>query len=100
MVVYGYAKEYYYTGDNTLMIKVRIPNIHGPYRKEDSKGKTLRNYVSDDDLPFYQSLLLPHLPAEGEVVALTGISESPSNLDFLVLGLTGASYSSPTTMRI
>lgn len=100
MVMFGYAKDYYYTGDNTLMIRVRVPNIHGPYRKQDAKGKTIRNYVSDNDLPYYQSLLLPHLPVEGEVVALTPISESNSNLDFIVIGLTGASYSSPTTMSL
>jgi hypothetical protein len=100
MVMFGYAKDYYYTGDNTLMIRVRVPNIHGPYRKQDAKGKTIRNYVSDNDLPYYQSLLLPHLPVEGEVVALTSISESNSNLDFIVIGLTGASYSSPTTMSL
>lgn len=100
MVMFGYAKDYYYTGDNTLMIRVRVPNIHGPYRKQDAKGKTIRNYVGDNDLPYYQSLLLPHLPVEGEVVALTPISESNSNLEFIVIGLTGASYSSPTTMSL
>ena len=100
MVVFGYAKDYYYTGDNTLMVRVRIPNIHGPYRQEDARGKTIRNYVYDSDLPYYQSLLLPHLPREGEVVALTPISESSTNLDFLVIGLTGASYSSPAIMRL
>lgn len=100
MVVFGYAKDYYYTGDNTLMIRVRIPNIHGPYRREDAKGKTIRNYVSDNDLPYYQSVLLPHLPVEGEVVALTPLTESSTNLELLVIGLMGASYSSPSTMRL
>ena len=100
MVVFGYAKDYYYTGDNTLMVRVRIPNIHGPYKQKDAQGKTIRNYVSDGDLPYYQSLLLPHLPTEGEVVALTPLSDSSTNLNFLIIGLTGASYSSPTTMRL
>lgn len=98
MLVFGYAKDYYYTGDNTLMIRVRIPNIHGPYFKEDAKGKTLRNYVNDNDLPYYQSLLLPHLPVEGEVLALTPLTDSATNLDLVVIGLTGASYSSPSTL--
>ena len=98
MVVFGYAKDYYYAGDNTLMIRVRIPNIHGPYRKADANGKILHNYVSDNDLPYYQSVLLPHLPVDGEVVALVPLTESNTNLDLLVIGLTGASYSSPTTI--
>lgn len=98
MVVFGYAKDCYYTNDNTLMVRVRIPNIHGPYFREDAKGKTLHNYVSDNELPYYQSLLLPHLPVEGEVVALMPMTESSTNLEFLVIGLTGASYSSPSTL--
>ena len=98
MIVYGYAKDCYYTGDNTLMIRVRIPNVHGPYRKEDAQGKTLRNYVNDNDLPYYQSLLLPHTPVDGEVVALTSLTDSTTDLQLLVVGLTGASYSSPNTI--
>jgi hypothetical protein len=97
MIVFGYVKDYYYTGDSTLMLRVRIPNIHGPYKKEDSKGKTIRNYVEDKDLPYYQSLLLPRLPNEGDVVALTATSNSNTNTNFLVMGLTGASYFSPNS---
>lgn len=52
MITFGYAKEYYYSGDSTLMVKVRIPSIHGPYRRTDSNGQTIRNYVEDKDLPF------------------------------------------------
>lgn len=100
MVVYGYAKDYYYTGDNTLMVRVRVPNIHGPYRKEDAKGKKIIKYTNDGDLPYYQSLLLPHLPCEGEVVAMIPTSDSSTNVDFLIIGLTGASYSSPSTLRL
>lgn len=92
MIVYGYAKQYYFTNDSTLMIKVRIPSIHGPYKRSDANGKTLRNYVKDEDLPYYPSLLLPHFPLDGEVVAL--LSTSSSKSDFLVIGLTGGSYSS------
>ena len=100
MIVFGYAKDYYYTGDNTLMVRVRVPSIHGPYDPKDANGKSVRNYVQDNELPYYQSVLLPHLPTQGEVVALTPLSESSTNLEFLVIGLTGASYKSPSTMRI
>lgn len=90
MITYGYAKKYYYTNDGTLMIQVRIPSIHGPYKQSDAQGKTIRNYVRDEDLPEYQSILLPHHPVDGEVVALMATSSSMS--DFIVIGLTGGSY--------
>jgi hypothetical protein len=97
MIVFGYAKDSYYTMDSILVVRVRIPNIHGPYKKEDAKGKTIHNYVEDKDLPYYQSLLLPRLPNEGDVVALTATSNSNTNTNFLVIGLTGATYSTPHT---
>lgn len=90
MLVYGYAKDYKYTGDGTLLIRVRIPSIHGPYSKADYSGKRIRNYVADQDLPYYQSLLLPHRPVDGEVVALMSTNEKSSV--FIVIGLTGGSY--------
>lgn len=90
MITYGYAKRYMYTGDSTLQIQVRIPSIHGPYSQSEYRGKLARNYVRDADLPYYPSLLLPHLPAEGEVVALC--SKDNANTDFIVIGLTGGSY--------
>lgn len=95
MVVFGYTKDYYYTGDGTLLIKVRIPTIHGPYTQAGYNGKVVRNYVSDSDLPYYPAMLLPHLPAEGEVAVL-----APTNLgnnQFIVIGLTGGSYSAGVT---
>lgn len=95
MITYGYAKDYYYTNDGTLMIKVRIPSIHGAYSQADYKGKTIRNYVSDDSLPYYPSLLLQHLPTDGDVVALMSSNSSKNNL--LVIGLTGGSYDSGRT---
>lgn len=95
MIVYGYVKEYMYTGDGTLMIKVRIPSIHGPMAESEYKGQQVRNYVRDNELPFYPSILLPHLPTDGEVVALT--STNNKNSQFMVLGLTGGSYYSGTT---
>lgn len=95
MIVYGYAKGYKYAGDGTLQIKVRIPNIHGAYSLMDYNGKTVRNYTSDNDLPWYPSLLLPHLPTEGEVVAVSSLDGSSSN--FLVIGLTGGSYNAGST---
>lgn len=90
MVVYGYAKGYRYNGDGSLTIKVRIPSIHGPYSQSEYRGKTIRSYILDDDLPYYPSLLLPHLPTEGEVVALTSLDDTSNQL--LVIGLTGGSY--------
>ena len=90
MIVNGYVRDYMYTGDGTLMIKVRIPSIHGPMDQREFKGQQVRNYTQDSDLPYYPSLLLPHLPTDGEVVALASMNNSSSN--FLVIGLTGGSY--------
>ncbi len=90
MVVYGYAKGYKYTGDGTLQIQVRIPSIHGPYQQRDYNGKSIKSYTLDQNLPYYYSVLLPHLPVEGEVVALMSTTDKSS--DFIVIGLTGGSY--------
>lgn len=95
MIVYGYVKDYKYSGDGTMLIQVRIPNIHGAYHLSDYDGKKIRNRTSDDDLPWYPSILLPHEPSEGEVVALSSLDNSPSN--WLVLGLTGGSYNAGAT---
>lgn len=90
MLIYGYCKGYQYTGDGTLMVKVRIPTIHGAMNQSEYRGQTIRNYVSDDNLPYYQSLLLPHLPNDGDVVALT--NEDDAKNSWVVIGLTGAQY--------
>lgn len=95
MITYGYAKAHYYTNDGTLLVQVRIPSIHGAYNQSNYKGKTIRNYTYDVDLPWYPSILLPHLPNEGEVVALSSLNNSNNN--FLVIGLTGGSYHTGTT---
>lgn len=95
MITYGYAKGYQYANDGTLLIKVRIPSVHGAYDKESYRGKTIRNYVPDDELPWYPSLLLPQLPTEGDVVAVASINDGMSS--FLILGLTGGSYNSGAT---
>lgn len=95
MIVYGYVKTYRYAGDGTLEIQVRIPSVHGPMKQRAYQGQAVRNYVRDDQLPFYPSLLLPHLPTEGEVVALAATNTSTS--DFIVIGLTGGSYYSTYT---
>lgn len=95
MVTYGFAKDYKYSGDGTLMIRVRIPSVHGAYSKSEYGGKTMRNYTEDADLPYYPSLLLPHLPSEGEVVALSSLDTTSSN--WLVIGLTGGSHRLPNT---
>lgn len=95
MITFGYAKQYRYTNDSTLQVQVRVPSIHGPYKQTDAKGKLIRNYVQDDDLPFYPSLLLPHMPNEGEVVALSALDKG--NNSFIVIGLTGGNYYSGVT---
>lgn len=95
MITFGYAKDYCYTGDGTLMIQVRIPSIHGPYRQVNYNGAAIRNYTQDKDLPYYQSILLPHIPNEGEVVALASMNSS--NSTWLVIGCTGGSYLSGIT---
>lgn len=94
-VQFGFAKDYYYTNDGTLMVKVRIPAIHGAYKQSDYMGKKIRNYTLDENLPYYPSILLPHLPSEGEVVALQSLDDT--NQDFMVIGLTGGSYYSGVT---
>ena len=98
MLVYGYAKDYKYSGDGTLLIRTRIPNVHGAYQLSDYKGKVPRNYVKDENLPYYPSLLLPHLPSEGEVVVLSTMNESTSA--FLIIGLNGGSYYNVLTERV
>lgn len=90
MIVYGYVKGTKYAGDGTLLIQVRVPNEHGPYKVSDYQGKKIRNYTKDSDLPWYPSLLLPHLPTEGEVVAISSLDNTSSS--WLVIGLTGGSY--------
>lgn len=95
MIIYGYAKAYHYTNDGTLLVQVRIPSIHGAYNQSNYNGRRIRNYTYDADLPWYPSILLSHLPNEGEVVALSSINNSNNN--FLVIGLTGGSYHTGTT---
>ena len=95
VITYGYVKQYKYTGDGILQIQVRIPSVHGPYRLLDYQGKSIRNYTQDKDLPWYDSLLLPHLPQEGEVAAVASLDTG--NNTFIVIGLTGGSYQSGIT---
>lgn len=95
MTTYGYCKGYYYAGDGTLMVKVRIPSVHGPFDRSQANGRTLKTYTSDEDLPYFPSLLLPHMPSDGEVVAILALDKGISNM--LVIGLTGGSYYSGVT---
>lgn len=95
MITFGYAKKYQYTGDGALQIQVRIPSVHGSYSLKDYNGKPVKNYTQDKDLPWYNSVLLPHLPGEGEIVAVASLNSS--NNDFIVIGLTGGSYKSNRT---
>lgn len=94
MMTLGYAKDFYYSGDSTLMVRVRIPSIHGPYKQSDSRGQTIYNYVRDEDLPYYQSMLLPYMPKDGDVVVLSNMNDSERNPEFLIIGLLGSSYAS------
>ena len=89
-LMYGYAIDYKYGGDGNLYIRTRIPSVHGPLNQSEYKGKQVRRYVVDGDLPYYPSILLPHLPNYGEVVAL--MSKDPDVSGFLVIGIMGGSY--------
>ena len=91
MVTYGYVKDFNYSGDGTFMIQVRIPLVHGPFLQDDAQGRRIRNYVTDDNLPYYPSVLLPQTPTEGDVVALMNVKDS-NDTRFIVIGLTGGSY--------
>ena len=93
MIAYGFALNYAYAGDGTLKIQVRIPNIHGPFKQV--AGTT--NYIRDEDIPWYTSTLLPHLPNTGEVVMLQSVNESKSS-DYVCIGLTGGSYYNGTQL--
>ena len=93
MIVYGFAKAYRYLGDGTLQIQVRIPNIHGSYRQQSGRA----TYTRDEDLPWLASVLLPHLPNEGEVVMLESATGSNSS-EFVCIGLTGGSYYNGTEL--
>lgn len=90
-VVYGYAKRYYYDERSRIRVQVRIPSIHGAYNQKEYKGQQIRNYTKDEDLPFYDSLVLPRVPNEGDVVALMSLNDGRGS-DFMVIGLTGAKY--------
>ena len=92
MIVYGFAKQYKYTSEGTLLIQTRIPSIHGPFYRSDYDGKSIKRYTLDEDLPWIQSILLPHLPMDGEVVAITSVDSTANN--WLIIGLTGGHYSS------
>lgn len=90
MIVYGYVLDSKYEASGEFKIKVRIPAIHGPMDLKEYKGQRVRNYVSDSDVPFCTSLILPHEPAYGDVVAVSTTGDSAS--DWLVLGYTGGSF--------
>lgn len=92
MIVYGYVIDSKYEASGEFKIRVRIPSIHGPVTQKEYRGQRVRNYVFDDDIPYCSSLLLPHVPSWGEVVAVATTGDSSSN--WLVLGYTGASYAS------
>ena len=90
MQVNGYVIDVKYSGDGTMFIKTRIPSIHGPMRQEEYRGQPVRNYVLDNDLPYYPATLLPSVPAYGEVVVLS--DSAPGSYQFTIIGLTGGNY--------
>lgn len=92
MIVFGYAKQMKLQGDGSYQIQTRIPSIHGPYKESDSKGKRIRNYTADEDLPWIPTVLLPYNPADGDILVISTLDETPNN--WIVIGLTGASYNS------
>lgn len=90
MIVYGYAKDFYYTPEGTLQVQVRVPSIHGAFDVLDYGGKRAVGYVRDKDIPYYPSVLLPRDPMDGDVVMMTSLNEKSTEL--IVIGLTGSSY--------
>lgn len=94
MIVFGYAKDYKYGNDGTFQIKVRVPSIHGPYTQQ---AGTKMGYTRDEDLPWYTSILLPHMPMDGDVVMLQTVHEGKGS-NHVVIGLTGGSYLNGATI--
>lgn len=85
MITYGYVKEVNTREDGTLWIKTRIPSIHGANSQKEYGGKPIRNYTADDDLPWFQSVILPTVPSVGSIVALSSLNDSNSEL--IIIGL-------------
>lgn len=90
MIIFGYAKSYKFDADGTLWVQVRIPSIHGPYLQSERKTPSAYPYVPDKDLPYYMSLVLPTLPNDGDVVAISSMDDTANKM--IVIGLTGATY--------
>ena len=95
MIVYGYAKDVRHSGDGTMYVKVRIPEIHGPADRSEYNGHIARNYVWDKDLPYYPANLLSSVPVDGDVLEMKTTSEGST--DFIVSGITGGTYSNVLT---
>lgn len=87
MILYGFAKDCQYDNEGTLKVQVRIPQIHGPFRQESSKGA----YTRDKDLPWLTCLLTVNIPVDGDVLMLQSVNESQSS-EYVCLGLTGGNY--------
>ena len=95
MIVYGYAKDVKYSGDGTMYVRVRIPVIHGPDDRSEYKGREVRNYVWDKDLPYYQANILASVPVNGDILELQTPSEGST--DFIVTGITGSTLAQSLT---
>ena len=90
MLILGYAIKYRYADNGTVEVQVRIPNVHGPMDLTEYHGSSANNYVAEDDLPYYMSIIMPHLPNYGDVVVLS--SRSDAMCEWVVIGLTGGNY--------
>jgi len=91
MIVYGYAKDVKYDRNGTMYVRVRVPQIHGPEDRTEYSGQQARNYTWDRDLPYYPANMLSAVPQDGDVVELQ--TSNDKNADFIVSGLTGATFS-------
>ena len=91
MITLGYAITYRYAANGTTEVQVRIPNVHGPMNKSEYQGKTANGYVEEKDLPYFMSVIMPHMPSYGDVVVLEAVSENKHR--WVVIGMTGGNYS-------
>lgn len=85
MITFGVVKSVENNEDGTLWMKIRIPSIHGADDMKQYNGTTIRNYVADDDLPLYQSMLMTDAPNVSDIVALETLNTSKT--DFIVIGV-------------
>lgn len=95
MRVYGFVRDVQYGDNGTMFVKVRIPSIHGPADRGDYQGHQVRNYVYDNNLPYYRANLIGSVPVIDDVVELQSINEQTT--DLIVTGITGGQYGASWT---